>query len=147
MLHVTYEAVTTLAPGRLAAIDEDRGRIHVKLDATEPLVDVIRQLNIEIDQLLSNVNWFQLWGEEIISRATPHKPLRIKYRLQREEEDVAVVGECRGLVVVFIDPGLTVEEFAAAMNPATEKFLASGRWFQSFGGEIIDNSPEPMSKV
>ncbi|MEU6552039.1 hypothetical protein ABZ915_17410 [Streptomyces sp. NPDC046915] len=147
MLHVTYEAVKDLQPGRLARIDEDRGRIRVLLDENEPLAVVIQQLNIEIDKLLANLNWFQLWGDEIISRATPKAPLRIKYLLQREEEDVAVVGEVKGLVLVFIDPGLTTEEFAVAMNRATRKFLASGRWFQLYGGEIVDNGPESMSKV
>jgi hypothetical protein len=33
------------------------------------------------------------------------------------------------------------------MNPATKKQLSGGRWFQLYAGEIIDNSPEPMSQV
>lgn len=147
MLHVTYKAVDNLEPGRLAQIDEDRGKIQVLLDKSEPLTAVVRQLNIEIDTLLANLNWFQLWGDEIVSCATPKAPLRIKYLIQHEEEDVAVVGERKGLVLVFIDPNLTTKGFAMAMNRATKKFLASGRWFQLYGGEIVDNGRESMSKV
>jgi hypothetical protein len=33
------------------------------------------------------------------------------------------------------------------MNPATTDFLAGGQWFQLYAGEIVDNGPEPMSKV
>lgn len=147
MLAVTYEAVEDLEPGRLARIDEGRGRIHVILDKNEPLADVMRQLNIEVDQFLANLNWFQLWGDEIISRATPRTPLRAKYLIQHEEEDVAVVAELKGLVLIFVDPDLSTEAFAAAMNPAIKKFLASGRWFQLFCGEIVDNSPEPVTQA
>lgn len=145
MLHVTYEAVD-MEPGRLARIDEDRGKIEVLLDKSEPLTAVVRQLNIEIDTLLANLNWFQLWGDEIVSCATPKAPLRIKYLIQHEEADVAVVGERKGLVLVFIDPNLTTEEFAAAMNLGTAEFLARGRWFQLYGGYIIDNGPEPIKQ-
>lgn len=147
MLDVAYEAVNDLAPGRLARIDEDRGTIRVRLDKGAPLVDVVRQLNIEIDQLMASSHWFQLWGDEIISRATPGRPLSIEYLLEREEEHGVAVKERRGLVSVHIDPDLDVEAFAAVMNPATNKQLAGGQWFQLYAGEIIDNSPEPMSQV
>jgi hypothetical protein len=142
MLDVAYEAVTTLAPGRLATIDEDRGTIRVRLDKHSPLTDVVRQLNIEIDQLLSYAHWFQLWGTEIVSRDTPGRPLRIEYILKMKVPRSAFIEERKGLVSVFIDPVLNTEEFAVAMNPATRNFLAGGQWFQLHGGEIIDNSPE-----
>lgn len=147
MLDVAYEAVEDLAPGRLAAIDEDRGTIRVRLDRTRPLADVVRQLNIEIDRLMASSHWFQLWGTEIVSRDTPGRPLRIEYRLEKKEPRTAFVEERKGLVSVFIDPVLNTSEFAAAMNPATRKFLAGGQWFQLYAGEIIDNSPEPMNRV
>lgn len=144
MLHVTYEAVD-MEPGRLARINEDRGRIQVQLDKTAPLADVVRQLNVQIDRLMASVTWFQLWKDEIVSRNTPATPLRIKYLLHRDEPSTAVVRERRGLVQVHIDPDLTTEEFAAAMNPATKKFLDGGQWFQMYAGEIIDMSPESMT--
>lgn len=142
MLDVTYEAVADLAPGRLAEIDEDRGRIRVRLDKTQPLADVVGQLNIEIERLMSSARWFQLWGDEIVSRHTPDRPLRIEYLLDRKVPDGVAVAEHKGTVRVYIDPAIDTTRFAASMNPATDDFLAGGCWFQLYAGEIIDNSPE-----
>lgn len=147
MLHVTYEAVEDLDPGRLAQILEDRGRIQIRLDRSATLADVVRQLNIEIEDLMSAACWFQLWEDQIVSRGTPDAPLRVQYLLYREEADCAVVRESKGLVRVHIDPDLSVEQFAAAMNPASKEFLRGGQWFQLFAGEIVDMSPESMSQV
>jgi hypothetical protein len=147
MLDVTYEAVNDLPPGRLAKIDEDRGRIRVRLDENEPLADVVAQLNVEIDRLMRSARWFQLWGGEIVSRNTPDRPLRIEYLLEKREDYGAFIEERKGLVSVYIDPSLDTAGFAAAMNPATDRFLAAGCWFQLYGGEIIDIGPEPMSQV
>lgn len=148
MLDVAYIAVDDLPPGRLARIDEDRGTIRVCVDKTAPLPDVIRQLNIEIDQFLAESHWFQLWDEEIVSRATPGCSLRIVYRLDSRVPGPEIgIGERKGLVTVYIPPEFDTEQFAAAMNPVTDEFLAGGCWFQMFAGEIIDNSPEPMSQV
>lgn len=146
MLDVTYEAVS-LTPGRLAKIDEDRGTIRVRLDRQASLVDVVRQLNVEIDELMAGSRWFQLWEDEIVSRDTPGRPLSIEYLLERREADGVYVEERKGLVSVYIDPCLTTLEFAAAMNPATKEHLDGGCWFQMYAGEIIDNSPGPMSQV
>lgn len=147
MLDVAYEAVEDLAPGRLAEIDEDRGRIRVRLDKNEPLADVVRQLNIEIDQLMSSAHWFQLWKDEIVSCNTPDRPLRVEYLLDMKEPYGVFMEERKGLVSIYIDPVLSAEGFAAAMNPAAKKFLSGGQWFQLYAGEIVDNSPEPMSQV
>jgi hypothetical protein len=147
MLDVTYEAVEDLPPGRLATIEEDRGKIRIKVDATEPLASVVRQLNVEIDRLLTSSDWFQLWGDEIVSRSTPVSPLRIEYVLHRLAPDTAIITEGKGCVRVHIDPALSTEAFAAVMNPATKDILAGGQWFQLYGGEIIDNSPEPITRV
>lgn len=147
MLDVAYEAIDSLAPGRLARIDEDRGTIRVRLDKAAPLPDVVRQLNIEIDHLLSSSHWFQLWKDEIVSRATPACSLRVMYFLEQREADGVYIEERKGLVTVYIDPALRTDQFAAAMNPATKDFLNGGQWFQLYAGEIIDNSPEPMSQV
>ncbi|MEV8548383.1 hypothetical protein AB0L04_00810 [Streptomyces glaucescens] len=147
MLDVAYEAVDDLPPGRLAIIDEDRGLIRVRLDKTEPLADVVRQLNIEIDQLMSSAHWFQLWGNEIVCRDTPGCPLRIRYVLKDWDLEDPAVAEDRGIISVYINAGLSVEQFAAAMNPVTKRHLDAGHWFQLYAGEIIDNSPGPMSQV
>lgn len=147
MLDVTYEAVEDLPPGRLATIEEDRGTIRVKVDATEPLAAVVRQLNYELEHLLTRSDWFQLWDDEIVCRNTPDAPLRIEYLLHRIVPETAVVLEDKGCVRVHIDPALSTKAFAAVMNPATKDFLAGGQWFQLYGGEIIDNSPEPITQV
>lgn len=146
-MDVAYEAVEDLPPGRLAKIDEDRGRIRVRLDKSAPLADVVRQLNIEIEQLMSGARWFQLWGDEIVSRATPGSPLRIRYVLKDWPLEEPAVAEDRGVVSVYINDKMTTEQFAASMNPATKTHLAGGHWFQLYAGEIIDNSPEPTSHI
>ncbi|NUP15424.1 MAG: hypothetical protein HOZ81_04835 [Streptomyces sp.] len=105
-------------------------------------------MNEEIDQFLATSNWFQLWDDEIVSRATPGCSLRVVYRLDPRVPGPEIgLGERKGLIVVYIPPEFTTEEFAVAMNPVSEQFLAGGRWFQMYAGEIIDNSPEPMSQV
>lgn len=149
MLDVAYEAVTDLPPGRLADIDEDRGRIRVRLDKAQPLADVVRQLNRRIDQLMSSARWFQLWKDEIVCSDTPGRPLRVEYLFRSwVPRDIgAGVAEDRGTVRVYICPDLDPEQFAAAMNEASREFLAGGHWFQLYAGEIIDNSPEPVNRV
>lgn len=148
MLDVAYIAADDLPPGRLARIDEDRGKIRVRLDRRAPLAAVVRQLNIEIDQFLTTSHWYQLWEDEIVSRDTPKCSLRVVYRIDLRVPGPDIgIGERRGLVTVYIPPTFDTEQFAAAMNPVTKEQLAGGRWFQMFAGEIIDNSPEPMSQV
>ncbi|MEH0417909.1 hypothetical protein [Streptomyces sp. B21-083] len=147
MLDVAYEAVEDLAPGRLAQIDEERGRIRIRLDRNAPLEDVVGRLNIEVDDLMRSARWFQLWKDDIVSCNSPGRPLRVEYLLECKEEDGAYVEERKGLLSVFIDPSLSVDEFAAVMNPVTEEHLAGGQWFQLYGGEIIDNSPEPARRA
>lgn len=149
MLDVTYEAVEDLKPGRLAKIEEERGRIRVRLDKHAPLVDVVQQLNTEVDHLMSSAHWFQLWKDEIVSRDTPDRPLRVEYLLASwvAPEMGVGVAEDKGVVRVYICPSLPVAAFAAWMNPATKRQLDAGHWFQLYDGEIIDNSPEPMSQV
>ena len=149
MLDVAYEAVDDLPPGRLARIDEDRGWVRVRVDANVPLADVVRQLNIEVADLLSSARWFQLWDDEIVSSNTPGRPLRIDYLLRSWVPSVMGVGvtEDKGIVRVYICPTLSTADFAAWMNPASKKHLEAGHWFQLYAGEIIDNGPEPKSRV
>ncbi|MFK4869045.1 hypothetical protein ACI3K4_27905 [Streptomyces sp. CSMPJR101] len=148
MLDVAYIATTDLPTGRLAQIDEDRGSIRIRVDKNALLPDVIRKLNAEMDHFLATSQWFQLWKDEIVSRASPGCSLRIVYRLDPRAPGLDIgVGERRGLIIVYIPPALDTEQFAALMNPVSKQFLAGGRWFQLYAGEIIDNSPEPMSRV
>lgn len=149
MLDVAYEAVTDLPLGRLADIDEDRGRIRVRLDKLQPLADVVRQLNKEVNQLLSSARWFQLWRDEIVCSDTPGRPLRVEYVFRSwMPRDMGVgVAEDRGIVRVYVCPEITTLQFAVFMTEAAKKVLAGGHWFQLYGGEIIDNSPEPMSRI
>ncbi|MFD8200609.1 hypothetical protein [Streptomyces sp. NPDC059701] len=144
MLCVTYEAVDDLAPGRLAWIDEGRGSLRIEVDKNAPLKDVVRQLNIEFDELLAEANWFQLWRGEIISRRTPDAPLSVRFHLRPlrcQPPDTAAVREDRGVVDVHIDPALNTEEFAAAMNPGVQQLLDGGQWFQLYNGEIVTIEP------
>lgn len=147
MLDVAYKAVEDLPPGRVARIDEDRGRIRVRLDRASPLAAVVRQLNIEISDLMKSGRWFQLWKDEIVSCHTPDRPLRIEYILEQKEEYAVFLEERKGNLLVFVSPALDTEQFAAVMNPVTRQHLDGGQWFQLFDGDIIDNSPEPMSRV
>jgi len=147
LLRVTYEATDELEPGRLARIDEGRGEVTVKVDKTQPLKDVIRQLNIEIVHFLAHADWFQLWGKEIASRHNPDARLRFEYVFMPGAPDGVGIGEAKGVVHLYIDPDQDVEQFAAAANKAVQNLLDGGCWFQQYAGEIIDHSPEPMSRV
>lgn len=148
MLHVSYEAVGNLPPGQLVDIDEDRGRVAIRLDRDAPLKDVVRQFNIEIDRMVRSARWFQFWDDgEIVSWNTPRKPLRIEFLLERKEHRGVIFEERKGDLKAFVDPAMDVARFAAVMNPLTAEHLSGGRWFQLYGGEIMDSSPEPMSNV
>ena len=147
MLQVTYEAVDDLEPGRLARIDEDRGTIRIKVDKGAPLRTVIQQLRIEFAQFLTRTDWYQLWGDEIVSRHTPDRPLQLEFILVPGFAHGVGIAEDKGIVRNYVAAGMTTVEFAEAMNPAVQNVLDGGCWFQLFGGEIIDHSPEPMSQV
>lgn len=147
MLDVTYEAVDDLPAGRYADIRETRGRVHIRLDRTQPIATVVRQLNIEIEDLLASATWFQLWGDEIVSRATPDAPIRIRYALLPGAPKGAGIAEDKGLLSFYINPDQDTEQLAASLNPAVARLLAGGRWFQLYAGEIIDHSPEPARQA
>lgn len=147
MLHVTYEAVVDLQPGQLVDIDEDRGRVAIRLDRNAPLKDVVRQFNIEVDRMVRSARWFQLWDDEIVSCNTPTSPLRIEFLLKEKEHRGVIFEERKGDLKAFVDPAIDVARFAAVMNVLTAEHLSGGRWFQLYGGEIMDVSPEPMSQV
>lgn len=147
MLHVTYEAVDDLPPGRLVDIDEGGGRVDIRLDQDAPLEDVLREFNIEVDRMVRSARWFQFWDDEIVSWNTPSKPLRIEYVLEKKEHRGVVFEEKKGDLRACVDPDIDVARFAAVMNVLTAQHIAGGRWFQLYGGEIFDHGPESMSQV
>ena len=147
MLRVTYEATDELEPGRLSRIDEGRGEVTIKVDKSQPLQAVIRQLNIEAEHFLAHADWYQLWGKEIASRHNPAAPLRLEYIFLRGAPNGVGIGERKGEVHFYVDPDLDVAQFAAAANEAVQSLLDGGCWFQQYAGEIIDHSPEPISRV
>jgi hypothetical protein len=148
LLNVTYEAVEDLAPGRLAKIDEARGTVTVSLDKNAPLTDVMRQLNTEMRQFLARADWYQLWGTEIASRHNPQAPLSLEFIFYPGPMPAPVwIREDKGEVHIWVEPGHTVEEFVAAINPAVQDFLDGGCWFQLYAGEIIDRTSHPMSRI
>lgn len=147
MLHVTYEAVANLPGGQPVHIDEGHGRVEIQFDRNAPLEDVVRQFNIEIDRMVRSARWFQLWDDEIVSCNTPQRPLRIEFLLEMEEPLGVIFKEGKGDLKAFVDPAMDVERFAAVMNVLTAEHISGGRWFQLYGGEIHDVSPESVSQV
>ncbi|MET9813220.1 hypothetical protein [Streptomyces sp. NPDC006355] len=147
MLHVTYEAVNDLPPGRLVDVDENPGRVTIRFDADAPLREVVRDFNIEVDRMVRSARWFQLWDDEIVSFNSPRHPLRIEFVLEKEEHQGVVFEERKGDLKAFVDPDIDVTRFAAVMNTLTAEHLSGGRWFQLYGGEIHDVSSGSMSKV
>lgn len=146
MLTVTYEAVADLPPGRLVDINEDGGRVAIRLDRDALLADVVGQFNIEVDRMVRSACWFQLWDDEIVSCNTPSKPLRIDFTLEMKEQRGVVFEERKGDLTAFVDPDIDVARFAAVMNPLTAKHLSGGRWFQLYGGEIFDHASESIGQ-
>jgi hypothetical protein len=141
MLNVTYEAVDSLAPGRLAWIEEGRGWVRIEIDRAAPLAAVLTQLNIEFDELLAQTTWFQLWQGEVVSHETPDASLSVRFLLHRLIPDTAVMREDRGLIEIHVDPDLSTVEFAEAMNIGVRQLLGGGQWFQLFAGEIVTMDP------
>ena len=152
MLRVEYEATNDLEPGRLVQIDEDRGLLRVRIARGLEAPEYTAALNEELERFLSQAEWFQVRRDKILSPKHPEMPVRVVYRLDREGEldegEALAIREGMGLVEILVDPTADVDWFCAAINPAIVEFLSGGRWFQFFGGEIVDmTSPESMSEV
>jgi hypothetical protein len=152
MLRVEYEATDELEPGRPVQIDEGRGLIRIRIDRALEPPEYAAALNEELERFLSEAEWFQVRRDKILSPKHPELPVRVVYRLDQlgelGAEDVVEIREGMGLVEILVDPTADVDRFCAAINPAIVEFLSGGRWFQFFGGEIVDmTSPESMSRV
>lgn len=145
MLRVVYEATTDLKPEQLVDIEETRGRVDVKIHQNCSADEYTAALNAALKRFLADCSWFQIWRGRVISAASPESPLAVTYQAddQIDIRNCVEVRESRGLVVVHVARFATAEDFVRALNPATERFLAGGQWFQLWQGEIITmDSPE-----
>jgi len=149
MLRVVYEHREDLAPGRDVDIIETRGRVDIRIRQDADVGDLIRALNSDLKEFVARCSWFQIWRGQIVSAASPENPLSVEY-----EADPAVdrrtcvqIRESRGMVRVHVYPHATTQEFVRAVNPAVERFLAGGQWFQLWEGEIVtmDSPPDSLA--
>lgn len=144
MLRVVYEA-TELEPGRLASIQESRGRVDITLRRGATADEYIPPLNEELRGFVGRCGWFQIWRGQIISADSPDSPLTVRYEADSTVDRRAGVQirEHRGVVRLHVCPDLLAEDLVKALNPAIEQFLAGGQWFQLWEGEIVTmDSPE-----
>jgi hypothetical protein len=152
MLRVEYEATDDLGPGRQVQIEEDRGLIRVRIDRGLEPPEYTAALNEEMERFLAGADWFQVRRDQILSPKHPERPVRVVFRIDRvgelAEEAAVEIREGMGLVEILVDPTADVDRFTSAINPAIVEFLSGGRWFQFFGGEVVDmTSPENVSRV
>lgn len=141
MLRVVYEAADDLKPGQLVTIGEDRGIITVRIRRTADAFDYTRALTEELDKFLAGAEWYQLWKSTIVSPQSTDCPVRVVYVLDLDGEldvdEFVEIKEHQGLVKIMVDPEATVDAFVAVLNPAIERFLSGGQWFQHWQGEIV----------
>ncbi|MFE2832267.1 hypothetical protein ACFXI6_14635 [Streptomyces mirabilis] len=139
MLRVVYEATRDLDSGRTVEIRESRGYISVKINPDVPADQYTEALNAALKVFLANCSWFQIWRGRIISANSPGSPLTVEYEVDDKIDRIRCVEvrESRGLVKVHVASSATTEEFVRALNPASERFLAGGQWFQLWHGEIV----------
>ncbi|AVH59908.1 MULTISPECIES: hypothetical protein [Streptomyces] len=145
MLRVVYEATRSLGPGRVAEVRESRGLIRVRVDQDAPAEQFTEALTAALKVFLANCGWFQIWRGRIISADSPESPLTVEYEVDDKIDRLRCieVRESCGLVKVHVSSSATTKEFVRALNPATERFLAGGQWFQLWHGEIITmDSPD-----
>lgn len=148
MLRVVYEAADDLKPGELVRAAEDRGIITIRIRRTIDARVYTRELTAELDRFLPTVEWFQLWKDEIVSPQSMDCPVRVVIETADDLSagDVVEIREHKGLVNIRVDRDADVDRFVAALNPAIEKFLAGGQWFQHWRGEIVDmGSPDTLN--
>ncbi|WP_405964771.1 hypothetical protein OG713_34545 [Streptomyces sp. NBC_00723] len=149
MLRVVYEATTDLEASRDVQVEEARGRVTIKLRAGTRAEDYVSPLNAALAHFVGQCGWFQIWRGQIISADSPDSPLTVQYEADPDVDIIQCVQirERRGVVRLHVSPEATAECLVHALNPAIEKFLAGGQWFQLWQGEIItmDTPPETMA--
>jgi hypothetical protein len=139
MLHVVYEATRELEPGRLVQIEEVRGRVTVKVRAGARADQYVPPLNAALAHFVGQCSWFQIWRGKIVSADSPDSPLTVQYEADPDVSRVqgVQIRERCGVVRLHVCPEVPAEELVQALNPAIEKFLAGGQWFQLWNGEIV----------
>ena len=132
MLRVVYEATTELASDQVVAIEEARGLVTIKLRAGATADDYISPLNRELAAFVGRCGWFQIWRGQIISANSPESPLVVQYEADPDVDAVqgVQIRELRGTVRLHVCPSLLAEDIVRSLNPAIERFLAGGQWFQ-----------------
>lgn len=139
MLHVVYEATTDLSADQIVDIAETRGRVTIKLRKGTLAHEYLSPLNAALEGFVGQCRWFQIWRGQIISASSPDSPLSVRYVADPEVNirTGVQIREYRGVVRLHISPELPVELLILAVNPAIERFLAGGQWFQLWQGEIV----------
>ncbi|WP_409469137.1 hypothetical protein [Streptomyces sp. HC307] len=126
-------------PEQIVDITESRGQVRVNIQRDSGADEYTAALTVALKRFLANCNWFQIWRGRIISANSPDSPLTVTYQAddQIDLRKCVEVRESCGLVVVHVASSATADQFAKAMNPSTERFLAGGQWFQLWQGEIV----------
>lgn len=148
MLHVVYEATTDLSNDRIVEIAETRGRVTIKLRKGMLAHEYLAPLNAALKDFVEKCGWFQIWRGQIISAASPNSPLSVRYVADPEVDyrTSVQIREHRGIVRLHVCPSLPAELLIRSLNPAIERFLAGGQWFQYWQGEIVTmDEPGPMA--
>lgn len=146
MLRVVYEASHDLDdPSATVEIRESRGRVTIKIREGAHASEYIPALNAELAAFVAQCGWFQIWRGRIISAASPENPLTVQYEADPKVtlgSCVQIVEDC-GVVRLHVSPIAPAELLILFLNPAIERFLAGGQWFQLWDGEIVTmESPE-----
>lgn len=143
MLRVVYEATQDIQPGETVEIHETRGRVTVKLRQGTEADEYLPPLNAALDLFVKQCSWFQIWRGQIISADSPVSPLKVRFEADPEVplRTCVQIREHRGLVRLHVCPTAPSDLLVHALNPAIERFLAGGQWFQLWQGEIVTMDP------
>lgn len=139
MLRVVYTVTSDLESGRTVTLDESRGRVDIKVRAHALPQDFVPALNAALARFVGECGWFQIWRGQIISADSPDSPLNVQYVIDSDVSLRALVQirEDRGEVRLHVHPQAPIDLLVRFLNPAIEKFLAGGQWFQLWEGEIV----------
>lgn len=138
MLRVVYTPVD-LPAGVLSDWSESRGLLNFEVARGVEACDFIPSLNATIRECLSQAHWFQIWDDgEVVSVSHPECPLRCTYEVSPFTPAPPVdIREHKGHVALYVPGTATIDDMAPTLNTSIEEFLAGGRWFQLWHGEII----------
>jgi hypothetical protein len=148
MLRVVYEASQDLASGETVKIRESRGLVTIRIREGSRAEEYVPALNDALAAFVGQCGWFQIWRGQVISAASPESPLTIEYEADPKVSlgsCVQIVEDC-GIVRLHVSPIAPAELLILFLNPAIERFLAGGQWFQLWQGEIVTmDSPDRVT--